>query len=103
MRSDYTQNGRHKDDPTNPQSHWNDWTIDRDGNKLNDDELRKVDVSKEIEDINNDFKKLALRVNVAMLTVDTEQEKSKLLSGLLKNLIEIVEKQDKVIQKLIKN
>lgn len=59
MRSDYTSNGMHKDDPTNPQSHWNDWTIDRDGNKLKEYKSKnksikeiKYEIKEEINEIN---------------------------------------------------
>ena len=61
MRSDYTSNGMHKDDPTNPQSHWNDWTIDRDGNKL---ERPK---NKNIEDIKQEIEKEINKVNEELI------------------------------------
>ena len=48
MRSDYTSNRMHKDDPTNPQSHWNDWSIDREGNKLKENKSKNKNI-KEIE------------------------------------------------------
>ncbi|MGL4451416.1 MAG: hypothetical protein ACRCTZ_09520 [Sarcina sp.] len=105
MRSDYTSNGMHKDDPTNPQSHWNDWTIDRDGNKMEEykHKHKEIEVDKEIESINDDFINLTLRINVAMLTTETEQEKTKALIGFCESLIGIVEKQDKLIKKLRKH
>ena len=104
MRSDYTPNGRHKDDPTNPESHWNDWSIDRDGNKLEGYgfNYKKIEKEIEIDNINDDFKNLILKMSVAMLTIEKEQEKINVLSGFCKSLIEVVEKQDKIIRKLRK-
>lgn len=59
MRSDYTSNGMHKDDPTNPQSHWNDWTIDRDGNKLEEHKPK----NKSIKEIKYEIKEEINKIN----------------------------------------
>lgn len=58
MRSDYTSNGMHKDDPTNPQSHWNDWSIDRDGNKLEETRKKRKDVKEIINEIEKEINKI---------------------------------------------
>lgn len=76
MRSDYTPNGMHKDDPTNPQSHWNDWTIDRDGNKLEEFKKKhpniekiKYEIEKEINNINEELIKCYKEVSQGKLDV----------------------------------
>ena len=63
MRSDYTSNGMHKDDPTNPQSHWNDWSIDRDGNKLKESKIK----NKDIEEIKYEIEKEINKVNEELI------------------------------------
>ena len=77
MRSNYTPNGRHKDDPTNPESYWNDWSIDRGGNKLEEDKFnyREVEIEKEIDSINDDFKNFILKMSIAVLTIEKSKKK----------------------------
>lgn len=58
MRSDYTSNGMHKDDPTNPQSYWNDWSIDRDGNKLEETRKKRKDVKEIINEIEKEINRI---------------------------------------------
>lgn len=91
MRSDYTSNGMHKDDPTNPQSHWNDWSIDRDGNKLKESKIK----NKDIEEIKYEIEKEINKVNEELLKcfkgisegyVDTYSSKVKTLEGTKKGL-----------------
>lgn len=86
MRSDYTSNGMHKDDPTNPQSHWNDWSIDRDGNKI---EVHKPK-SKNIKEIKYEIREEINKVNEELVRcykeisegrIDTYGTKAKVLEG----------------------
>lgn len=63
MGSNYTSNGRHKDDPTNPESHWNDWSINRDGNKLRDNKTK----NKNIKEIECEIEKEINRVNEELI------------------------------------
>lgn len=87
MRSDYTPNGRHKDDPTNPQSHWNDWSIDREGNKLEERKPKnknikeiKSEIREEINIINERLVKCYKEISEGRLDTfirETKQLESK--------------------------
>lgn len=89
MRSDYTSNGMHKDDPTNPQSHWNDWSIDRDGNKLETPKNKKIkevkqDIEKEINGINEELIKCYKDMSDG--SVDIYNSRIKTLEGIKEGL-----------------
>lgn len=86
MRSDYTSNGMHKDDPTNPQSHWNDWSIDRDGNKLEKHESKRknikeiiYEIEKEINKVNEDLIKCYKEISEGY--VDTYGKEAQILES----------------------
>lgn len=98
MRSDYTSNGMHKDDPTNPESYWNDWSIDRDGNTLKEYKPKNKKLEKDIRDINDDIKILSIKMNIALLNKSSEKE----LNKICEDLLNIVVKQNKLIEELTK-